>query len=476
MSASRSAHRLPGFAGWLLAAGVTTLGVGTPVPASGEVTFSKDIAPILQRSCQRCHRADGFAPMSLVTYEEVRPYARAVKHRTGLRDKPGVMPPWMIEKNIGIQRYKGDSSLGEQEILTIAAWVDGGAPEGDPADLPPPLSWPDRLAWEIGEPDLIVDSPSFTMPALAADWWGSFDPIPMGLTEDRYIAAYEVKELHDAKNKEIAVEGAAQQTAGLSIFHHALFKTLNPDGDNFATCCNTHEAGRNAEWFDPEAGKQVKAGATLFFNTVHIHANGRETTARMRVGFKFHPRGYTPAVHSQLLHIATNPDLIDIPGMAKDVRFDGMVTLQDNVKVTVFEPHMHLPGVRMCLEATYGQTVETLSCAGYNHSWVLAYTFEDDYAPLLPKGTILRIIGYFDNSPSNPVVPDPRNWSGGGNRSVDNMNINIGQVIPLTDEQFEAEMEKRRRTFLSDGERRAILGCPLCVPFGRETPQAARSQ
>jgi hypothetical protein len=438
---------------------VTTLGSASP--AMGEVTFTKDIAPILQRSCQKCHRPDSVAPMSLITYEEVRPYARAMKLRTSLRNRPGVMPPWMIEKDIGIQTFKGDASLSEEEVSQIARWADGGAPRGNPADMPPALSWPDPLAWEIGKPDLIVESPAFRMPALSADWWGSFDPIPMGITEDRYIAAYEVKEVNDAKGKPIVVTGAAQQTAGLSIFHHAKFRTESPNGGDFASCCNTHEAGRNAEFFDPDAGKLVKAGSSLVFHTLHIHANGRDTTATMKIGFKFHPRGYKPKVHSRLLHIATNPDLIDIPAMAKDVRFDGIVTLQDNMKITVFEPHMHYPGVRQCLEATYGQTVETLSCAGYNHSWVLAYTYGDDVAPLLPKGTILRIIGYFDNSQTNPFVPDPRNWSGGGNRSIDNMNINIMQGIPLTDEEFEAALVERRKT-LSPG-RKAVLGCPLCV-------------
>ena len=104
---------------------------------NGLVTFSSDIAPILQRSCQECHRAGSIAPMSLLTYEEVRPWARAIKNRTGLRTKPGAMPPWYVEKNIGIQRYKNDPSLNDEEIEKIATWVDNGAPQGNPADLPP---------------------------------------------------------------------------------------------------------------------------------------------------------------------------------------------------------------------------------------------------------------------------------------------------------------------------------------------------
>src|SRR5438445_4174130 len=106
--------------------------------APSDVTFTKDIAPILQRSCQNCHRPDGVAPMSLVTYEDVRPWARSIKQRTGIGPHAGVMPPWYIEKNVGIQRYQDDPSLSTEEIARIARWADSGAPQGNPADMPPP--------------------------------------------------------------------------------------------------------------------------------------------------------------------------------------------------------------------------------------------------------------------------------------------------------------------------------------------------
>src|SRR5262245_40934963 len=124
---------------------------GAAEPARA-VTFTKDIAPILQRSCQSCHRPDSVAPMSLITYEQVRPFARAIKLKTSLRQ----MPPWYIEKNVGIQEFKGDLSLSDKELATIAAWVDSGAPQGNPADMPPPASFPSGPAWTLGTPDLIV--------------------------------------------------------------------------------------------------------------------------------------------------------------------------------------------------------------------------------------------------------------------------------------------------------------------------------
>ena len=122
---------------------------------AGGVTFTKDIAPILQRSCENCHHADGVAPMSLSTYEEVRPWARAIKQRTGVGPHAGVMPPWYMEKNIGIQKYKDDPSLSDEEVARIAKWVDSGAPRGNPADMPAARHYDDSV-WHIGTPDLIV--------------------------------------------------------------------------------------------------------------------------------------------------------------------------------------------------------------------------------------------------------------------------------------------------------------------------------
>src|SRR5205809_460435 len=162
---------------WLLvgvSAGVLLpRGIGAQAPGMpGDVTFARDIAPILQRSCQNCHRPDGVAPTSLVTYEEVRPWARSIKLRTGLGPRAGVMPPWYIEKNIGIQKYKNDPSLSALEIAKIGKWADSGAPAGNPADMPPARKFDDANTWIIGEPDLIVRSEDITVKGDAPDWWG----------------------------------------------------------------------------------------------------------------------------------------------------------------------------------------------------------------------------------------------------------------------------------------------------------------
>ena len=121
---------------------------------------------------------------------------------------------------------------------------------------------------------------------------------------------------------------------------------------------------------------------------------------------------------------------------------------------------MHAPGVRMCLEAVWGTSVQTLNCAGYDHNWVRVYKYEDDAAPLLPKGTILHLTGYFDNTPANPNVVDPRNWSGSGHRSVDNMFINLMQAIYLNDEEFAAAVAEREAAIEAGGG--PDVGCLLC--------------
>ena len=430
--------------------------------ATAEVTFTKDIAPILQRSCQKCHRPDSLAPMSLIDYEEVRPWARAMKYRTGLRDTMGVMPPWFIEKDIGIQQFKNDPSLSEDEIAKIAAWADNGAPQGDPNDLPPPLAFIDVDEWEIGQPDLIVSSPSVEVKAEQPDWWGAIEDRPTGLTEDRYVSAVEFKEVTESR-----VGTSRQTVGGRFVVHHAVIRVVDPDVDEEDELARAglsswpvHEVGRNADVFDADGGKLMAADAKIQFTSMHLHANGADTQARLDIGFKFHPRGYEPKVDQRLISFGNGVDL-DVEAMHPNQTMESYFVLPEHARIAVFEPHMHAPGVRMCLEAIYGTTIETLNCSGYDHSWVRVYSYEDDAMPLLPKGTILHITGWFNNSASNPNVPDPRNWSGGGHRSVDQMFINIMQGSYLDDDEFKAALAEREAALdLAPGER--VLGCPLC--------------
>src|SRR6516165_7585939 len=175
--------------------------------ANESLTFTKNIAPIFQEKCQACHRPDSTAPMSLVTYEEARPWAKAIRERVIKRE----MPPWHINQTVGIQEFKNDRSLSDAQIATIVKWVDSGAPKGDPQDMPPAKQWPDESKWNLAEmfggpPDLIIKSPDWTVPAVAQDAW--YKPVvETGLTEPRWVRAIEI---HPSTVK------------GRKITHHAL--------------------------------------------------------------------------------------------------------------------------------------------------------------------------------------------------------------------------------------------------------------
>ena len=483
----------------LLAAAVGVV-VAAPVPAAGqtasaepEVTFTKDIAPILQRSCQKCHRPDSLAPMSLLTYEDARPWARAIKARTGRVGKSDVMPPWYIEKDIGIQQYKGDISLSEEEISKIATWADSGAPRGNSADMPPPLVFADAALWEIGEPDLIISSPTVEVGAAAPDWWGPIGTSATGLTEDRYVQAVEMKEVN---NREAAT-GSRETVGSKWAIHHLIWQVISPDqptADEIARLEKEepeeykrvvaeiagqgfwpiHEVGRNADYFDPKAGLRLRAGSKVAFTSAHLHSTGSHTTTRLDIGLKFHTRGYEPTLTN--VPVFTGTLNIDLKGNEADQRVEAFQTLKQNVKLSMFEPHLHAAGVRMCLDAIYTTgLIETLSCAGYNHSWVRAYPYADDAAPLLQRGTILRVTGYFDTTPANKNVADGRNWSGLGHRSIDQMMINLSQAVYLTDEQFAEELAQRSQDLnLTAGQ--YVLGCPLCGPDDAEVESSSQNQ
>ncbi len=432
--------------------------------APPEVTFTKDIAPILQRSCQNCHRPGQVAPMPLLTYEEARPWARAMKQRTAIRDKMGTMPPWYIEKNIGIQHYKNDPSLSDEEVAKIAKWADTGAPRGNPADLPPPRVFPDGNSWTIGEPDLVIESPEISVKANAPDWWGEFEPTKIPLTEDRYVAAVEIREANDIKKDPSGRETVGQRY----VWHHLIWATAVVGDENPLDASLTeeavgwpvHEVGRNADIFEPNAGRLLKANSSIIYQSAHLHSNGGNVKSKLLFGFKLHPKGYKPERRSTLRNLGNGLD-IDIKPNESNQQLHAYLVLQQPTKIATFEPHLHAPGQRMCLEAIWGINIQTLTCAGYDHNWVRQYQYEDDYAPLLPRGTILHIIGYMDNTPNNKNIPDSRNWQGSGNRSIANMFIDLGQSVPLSDEEFQQEMAERRRK-LGPNRPDVIVGCPLC--------------
>jgi cytochrome c5 len=437
------------------------------------VTFTREIAPILQRSCQQCHRPGSIAPMPLLTYEQARPYARAMRQRTLLARSPygrGAMPPWFIEKNIGIQQFKDDISLSDEEIALFARWADSGAPQGDPADLPPPRAFASAAEWTLGPPDLIVRSPSVVVKGTGPDWWGNpWEPQPIGLEEDRYLASVEYKEVIEARAK------PATPGASLYVIHHTTAGIGGPPtagengsaaaeaGDSGESGLPIHEVGRNGDVFPEDAGRLVKAGGVIVWGNVHLHPSGIEgddRTVRLEVGLRFHPKGYKPRYDMRAAGFGRSE--LEIRASEPNQKVEAYWVAPQPIRLVNFEPHLHAAGVRMCLDAIYQRATETLNCAGYDHNWVKNYQYDDNHAPLLPKGTILKITAWFDSTSRNRNILEPRNAAGWGRRSVANMLMAFEQAIFLTDRQYE-ELLAERRVYLDRTQGwDTLIGCSDC--------------
>ena len=383
-------------------------------PEAAPITFTKGVAPILQRSCQNCHRSGSNAPMSLITYEDARPYARSIKAKTTAR----LMPPWHIERNIGIQKFKDDPALTDQEIATIAAWVDQGALKGNIADMPPPRIFEDEDLWNIGKPDLIVEIPrDHVVPASGPDVWIDYIA-DSGLTEDRYVQAVETK------------PGSGART----VMHHLLTYLIQDLSENeklvgqedvrqqqTETFLNEYAVGKNGDILPDGTGKLMKAGSKVRFN-IHYHSSGTQTVDRSRVALKFYPKGYVPKYHQISMQIAqANSSQLDLPpGVIS--RGDGYYRFDKPVQITAVQAHMHNLGKRMCLEAILpNNSTQQLNCMGWDFNWHKVYNYTDDVSPLLPAGTVLHSTIWHDNTKANRANPDPRNWRGYGQRTIDEM-------------------------------------------------------
>ena len=407
----------------------------THVKDGSPPTFTKDVAPILYRSCQTCHRSGTSAPMSLLTYEDARPWARSIRAKVASRE----MPPWHIVRNVGIQSYKDDPSLTDDEIATITEWVDAGAPRGDPADLPPPRDFPDADAWQIGEPDLIVTAPPHEVPAAGADWWGAVT-VPSGLTEDRYIKAVELKPGSRATAR--AVHHI------LAYAEHEAYFTPGDKDFAFGRFVAEYSLGESAEHLAEGSGRLLRGGSKIRFE-LHYHAIGDQMTDASQIGFVFYPKGYVPERIQETLAMGHGGEY-DVPGGASWVRSDGYTRMNSAGVLTGFQPHMHARGRAQCLELIYptggmDDQVEQIACANFEFGEVMVYNWAEDVRPIYPAGTLVHVINWHDNSANNRTNPDPKNWVGNGNRSIDEMGFSWINYYKLTDEEY-AEMLEARKT------------------------------
>ncbi len=417
--------------GACVATGMLGSSVGAAADATPTPTFTKDVAPILMRSCVQCHRPGQVAPMSLLTFDDARPWAGSIKARVTKRE----MPPWGLDPTVGIKEILDDPSLSAAEIRTIASWVDNGSPKGDPKDMPAAPTFQNSDTWTIGTPDYIVAAPEWTQPAQGADWFGDFY-VDSGLKEDRWIQAVEV--LPTVKGRKAVHHTIVYSLQDDKDILNAMLPVRAPDGfnANLGTRLAEYTIGNNGDLYADGTARLIKAGAKLHFNA-HYHSIGEEVKDRIRIGFKFYPRGYTPKYVLMNKLLSAN-GYIDLPAGASNVRNDGYFVLPKPTKLMLFQPHMHWRGKAMQLEAIYADgRAELISWVPrFDSNWQITYAYKNP--PVFPAGTTLHMTSYHDNSAANKNNPDPTNWAGGGERTVDEMAIAHIDFIYLTPEDYDA--------------------------------------
>ena len=425
-------------------------------PPARPVTFSKDVAPILQAKCQECHQPNSIAPMSLITYQDARPWARAIRERVSTRQ----MPPWHIDPSVGVHKFKNDMSLTNQQIDTIVRWVDGGALQGDPKDLPAPKPLVTSNEWQgvrdgFGAPDLVIKSSEYTMPAQHQDvWYRPMSDIP--ITEPRWVRMVEIR---------------PSNLQARRIIHHSIaYQVLNPDNTesvNTGTASGGSGAaaqpsaidlvnrrpqimewaiGKGYDLFREGTGKLLMPGEKISWDQ-HIHAVGEQITGGSEIALWFYPKGQEPKKRSYLIAFSgiDRAKMLDIPPNSI-AHTEGFTVLKENTLITNFQPHFHLRGKAMKVEAILPDGGrEVVSYVGnFNFNWMTNYIYDDDAAPVFPKGTVIQVSAFYDNTKANKSNPDPEQWVGYGDRTVDEMAHAWMNVVYLTDAEYQALAAARK--------------------------------
>jgi mono/diheme cytochrome c family protein len=404
-------------------------------------TFTKDVAAIFQEKCEACHRPDSIAPMSLVTFEEARPWARSIKTRVSTRQ----MPPWHLDKSVGIQKFQNDRSLTDAQIDTIVKWVDAGAPKGDPKDMPPPVQWPSDTVWNFekafGKPDLVIKSPNYTQKALAQDAW--YKPVvETGLTEARWVRAIEIRP-GTVKGRRITHHALARLQQAENMRSELFTNDPNVSGDGLFM---EWAVGKNGDEMRPDSGRLMLPGSKIVWD-VHYHAVGEAITDSVELGVYFYPKGQEPK-HREVLALFNtftgSRTMLDIPPNQVTTT-ESFVSLKENARIENFQAHMHLRGKGMSMEALYpdGRREMLSQVTDFNFNWHNMYIYTDDAAPLLPKGTLLHLIAWYDNTRGNKSNPDPDQWVGWGDRTIDEMGHAWLNITYFGDDEFKAELARR---------------------------------
>jgi mono/diheme cytochrome c family protein len=395
----------------------------SPAPSTAP-TFSKNVAPILQKNCQSCHRPGEGGPFSLLTYSDAKLMSLSIKRVVSQK----IMPPWYAQPGIG--HFSNDRSLSAAEIASLVAWVNAGAPEGDPKDLPPPTNWLE--GWGIPKPDVIFQLPKpFNIPAS-----GTIDYryviIPTGFTEDKWVQMAEARPTNRPMVHHIIAyirePGSSYfKDQKIGEFFVAPPAKTDEKADTSALPSDFligYAPGQPAEILQPGQAKLVKAGSDLVLE-VHYMAMGMATTDQTRVGLIF---AKTPP-KQRVLTLSASNGTFKIPPGDSNYRVDASFEIATDVTLASIHPHMHTRGKDFEYRIVYpdGRTETILRVPKYNWRWQLWYNLAEPMN--LPKGTKIECTAHFDNSADNPENPDPTKTVIWGQQSWDEMMVGFFNLV-----------------------------------------------
>ena len=410
-----------------------------------DVTYAKDVARILYENCVVCHRPGGIGPMELLDYEDAQRYALRIRRQVANE----LMPPYYYDRDIGIQELEHDWRLSPEDISTIVAWVDQGAPLGDPADLPPPPELHDVEGWslsgEMGEPDLVVPSTPIDVPANGLDMWHR-PIVPTGVTEERCIRAMQVKPAGAAK----------------AVVHHAnsTFQirqedgTFAPSGDR----ATEYAMGKLGEIVPDGVCRVIPKDAYLAWD-IHLFPGGLGAAAPnaviednvVELGIWFQPEDYQYEYKQDLALYGLREGELVLPPHGT-IMTQGFHSFDHPVRIDSFQPHGHLRLRSASLEIFYPQTgrTEVVSMiSNWSATWHQSHIYEPDAAPLIPAGAVLVIKQWYDNTEGNPNNPDPDQWVDYGSRTADEMSHAWIAITHLDEEGYQKLQEERRSRLVS---------------------------
>jgi hypothetical protein len=403
--------------------------------SAATVSFHKDIEPILEQRCQECHRPGEIGPMPLVTYQQTRPWAKAMRDAVVRRK----MPPWPINPNYG--HFSNDRSLTSEQIGLLTAWADNGAPEGNPADAPKPRTWAD--GWNIPTPDAVLEMPyNFEMPAAGRVEY-QYIVIPTGFTEDKWVQMAEVRPsdrtiTHHAQIfiREKGSKWLADQKPGIPL------GLANSSGMG-SEILTIYTPGMVPDVYEPGRAKLIPVGSDLVFQ-MHYTATGKPGKDRTRLGLVFAKEPPKERIYT-VYGVNT---FISIPPGDPNYKAETVIPISEEMTMLTLFPHMHLRGKAFQYELIYpnGETETLLKLDQWSLNWQLSYKLARPIA--LKPGMKVKVTGWWDNSPNNPANPDPTKKVTWGEQSWEEMLVGFfdaafdPKVTPQTVHMANAVIDK----------------------------------